>query len=189
MNFILRSFLLIALSLTTEAVAQQDTAVVERDTCEGEICVIITKLRVVGNVALYDRDSEHATIFLYVPAGAELTVLTTSLHHDPPGAAVALLPVVAEDMNGADTLWLAPGDTLAILGYRGEGIYGVAWQGRRYEIRAFWPELNTYPFETETPGRLLRSPHTHVWHKVRTADGREGWLFADPFNLEYLDPT
>jgi hypothetical protein len=163
--------------------------VIERDTCEGEGCGY-GPVRADANIAVYDLDSDLATIQFFIRRGEDFTTLTSHLYHEPPGLAVLTEALIIESLDyGPIELAFEAGDTIMILGYRGEGVHGIQWRGRIHDVVAFWADPYRSPTRKEAPAKLVREPVTTTWYKIRAADGAEGWvrwrphLFYDPSEM------
>ena len=92
------------------------------------------------------------------PVGLALATDTLTLHGDDPS------PVP-----------LRAGDTVRVLSYQGEGHYTLSFRGRTLTHPAFWEAAQGLPVRS----RLLRAPGPRWWARVRTADGRGGWIDMD----------
>jgi hypothetical protein len=150
--------------------------VIERDTCQGEGCGYGPR-RAGANIAVYDLDSDLATIRFFIRWGEDFTTLTSHLHHDPPGIAVLTEALTIEPLDSDPIeITFAAGDTIMILGYRGEGVHGIRWRDRIHDVVAFWADPYRSPMREEAPARLVREPVTSAWYRVRTGDGAEGWV-------------
>jgi hypothetical protein len=82
-------------------------------------------------------------------------------------AQVAVLDSVAD----GDYWSFAPGDTLAVLDYIGEGHYNVYHDGKVQDVEGFWGEARQ-PRVAE----LIGAPKSEWWVHVTAADGRRGWV-------------
>jgi hypothetical protein len=173
--------LVIASGIGLPCAAQKLPRVIERDVCEGEGCDY-GLVRAGANIAVYDRDSDSATIQFFIRWGEGFMTLTSHLHHEPPGSAVLTESLTIESLD-SDPIELAfkAGDTIMILGYRGEGVHGIQWRGRIYDVVAFWSDPYRSPMREKNPAKLVREPVTTTWYKIRTGDGAEGWIRWRPF--------
>lgn len=77
-----------------------------------------------------------------------------------------------------------PGDTVYILGYRGEGHFTVWYRGGLTTADVFWP-WSRGTVEDPT-GDLLREAVTEFWIRAEMEDGTLGWVLKEPGKI--LDP-
>src|SRR5687768_17618679 len=177
--------ILATLLLQEAALAQSSAPVIERNKCEGEGCALYYEAVATGTMPVFSIDDDTASIIFFIKRNERVSVLSLNLHHYPLGVAVmqrSYNPVAEDGPN----IPLAPGDTILIVGYRGEGWYGIIWKGKIIDTPAFWPELNRYPFTAERHAKLLRPPHTHTWLHVKTAQGPTGWVRDDGSTLKQV---
>lgn len=172
--------LAIALAASMQsASAQVDSLIVERDVCP-EYCVSGTQVAQ-ANLAVLDRDSEYGRVVALVCPDEQFEIVGSIQHHRPPGIAVVrrrIVPYV--ETAGTDSiLVLVPGDTVAVLSNHGEGYWSILAHGKRVVVPSFWPTLNQYPMDRDSAAaELVRPPHTHIWYRVRLANGIEGWILG-----------
>lgn len=69
----------------------------------------------------------------------------------------------------------AVGDTLYVLDYRGEGVFGIWHDGGVFPVRAFWP----WEGGRQTAGELLEESRSELWLRVSTEAGLDGWVQQD----------
>lgn len=124
----------------------------------------------------YAAERDTSNVAFTLAAGERFTAVTGNVHVDPVGVAVVRQPV-SWFAEGGGSGNFAPGDTLYILGYVGEGSFRVWHRGRIGEVSAFWlaqPDLNSA--EAAAEGVLIREPGSDWWVRIRNSAGRTGWL-------------
>lgn len=151
---------------------------VREGACPGECCVYGAWIALGDLPVLAERGPERDTLFtlreeeLFVAVAGEVHVLEPGVvvvreRH----AALALRP----GETGLDSLRFAPGDTVYALDYLGEGFFNLWVDGSTWEVEAFWSTPGDPP-GIEMPAWTEADPVTEWWVRVRTNDGREGWL-------------
>ena len=111
-----------------------------------------------------------------VPAGTELDAATGH---------VLLTRIEAAALRDSATLFLgydetrtaAPGDSVVVLDYVGEGVYRVWYEGGVYQAdgAAVLPPSDEPTGTHADPG----AAHRQWWVRAETPDGRAGWLWMD----------
>jgi len=74
---------------------------------------------------------------------------------------------------------LAPGDTLVLLDYIGEGSYNAWLDGEFVEVSDFWSSATDRP-----RGEMIGEHRTEWWAHAVAPDGTEGWFRADAPGVE-----
>ncbi len=123
---------------------------------------------------IYEEPDESAASY-EVPAGSRLDAATGYVLLTRIGVAVARDTVRVYDDAG-DSRLVAVGDTLVILDDVGEGYRRVWHAGAIWQTDAA-SGLNVAP--GDPPAELLVEPEREWWARVRTTDGRAGWLWMD----------
>ena len=126
-----------------------------------------------------EGDTTALPTFLLQP-GESFQALTGNVHVEQVGIAEVTRPVRPFTLaERADRPELAPGDTVYVLDYLGEGYYHVWWEGAVLTAPGFWArpdEKRAWDGRTEIHGLLRVEPRTHWWVHVRTAAGKSGWI-------------
>lgn len=151
---------------------------VQEGACPGECCVYGAWMAL-GEVPVHaERRGDRDTLFTL--REQELFVAVTGeVHVLEPAVVVLREPLTMLAMRpggtGLDSLRFAPGDTVYALDYVGEGFFNL-WVDRSiWEVEAFWGTLED-PRGLDMPAWAETDPVTEWWVRIRTNDGREGWL-------------
>ncbi len=169
----------LTLVLLLAGTAGAQTTYIERDVCPGESCSLGAMTALI-NIPVYKSDSYTGGIQFFIESGAEFTVLSITLHHEPVGMAIVRRHTQVPLEDDTVPLFLQPGDTIRILGALGEGRYTIIARDRKVAARSFWEDPYEWPLRVNPPARLLWPPHTHSWYQVKTKAGRIGWCLWEP---------
>jgi putative ABC transport system permease protein len=137
--------------------------------CPFECCVYRT-WRGTGEVPLRDAPERPAPITFRIPAGEPFNADSGFVRI----TGVSVL-AVEESVNAGPTTF-APGDTLVVLDYVGEGFFNVWDSERVWQVSGFWGAEVGDPKASLVGGdRYARE----WWVHASTGGGRKGWLDAD----------
>jgi hypothetical protein len=130
----------------------------------------------VANTRLKVRTAprSEAPVAFYIGPGSHFEAVTGQLHISQFGLVVARRATTVED-EVAGKLLVARGDTMLVLGYRGDDVFEVWRRGRQLAIPAFWPAPELGSAQGDMPGEVLRPMLSRWWVKVRQGR-RTGWL-------------
>lgn len=139
--------------------------------CPFECCTYAT-WTTSAETRVYRTAGDTTAIAFTVPAETALEAETGHVLLTTLGLAVADTPV--ELYAGPDEKRMAaPGDTLLLLDHLGEGFIRAWYDGGLYDV-------SSLPNPDMSNGLTwLREPAAQWWARVRTADGRTGWLWMD----------
>ncbi len=116
--------------------------------------------------SVYRQTGDTAAVAFTVPAGTTLEAPTGHVLLTQIGAAVTRdTSRLYRDDGSFRTA--APGDTLLLLDYVGEGTHHT------------WYADSVYQISLSAQLERLREPESQWWARVETADGRAGWLWMD----------
>ena len=82
---------------------------------------------------------------------------------------------------------LAPGDTVLVLDYQGEGHYLLTDGTATYSAGQFWPGADDWQPYGGAKGTTLGRHAAQWWAHVTTSDGTEGWIDAYASDLGNVD--
>ena len=148
-----------------------DSAFVRRGACPFECCIYrewTAESAIVARVQ--PRDSALAGFTLQ--RGEAFTADSGNVY-----VTSAQLAVVNDSVGDAHYWSFAPGDTLVVLDYTGEGHYHVWHDGKVQDTEGFWAR-GRLPVVADTIGTWK----TEWWIHATRADGRSGWFIADNTN-------
>lgn len=163
------------LATDTAALASRPTAPVRVDgACPFEGCVY-GAWTTSAETTVYAAAGDTAQVAFTVPAGTALEASTGFVLLTRVGEAVALR---ASDLYlaGGETRAVAPGDTLVVLDYEGEGSHRVWFDG---QIGFSEAGADLGPPGEGPAFRLADEPASQWWARVTAPDGRAGWLWMD----------
>ncbi len=97
------------------------------------------------------------------------------------GALVVQVPGVVRVLEDTRKPWwperevnFVAGDTLFVLGHRGEGYFNVWYLGQMVAVEIFWPWESGGGWEIR--GEVLQEEESEAWHRVATDAGKLGWI-------------
>lgn len=126
-----------------------------------------------------EGEATAAPAFLLQP-GESFQALDGNVHVERVGVVEVTRPVRPFTLaERPDQPELAPGDTIYVLDYLGEGYYRVWWAGTALTAEGFWArpgEARSRAGSTEIDGRLRVEPRARWWVHVRTVGGESGWI-------------
>ena len=125
--------------------------------------------RVESALALRDEPSRTASVAGRLAPGADVVGDSGMVRVDTVGI-VVVTGRVTDDGSGLD---FAPGDSLLLLDYQGEGFYRAWLRGHSFGVSQFWDSTGT------SGGRLVRAPSARWWAHLTTLQGADtvhGWL-------------
>lgn len=132
-----------------------------------------------GPVEAYARELSRDSVVFRIASGDTIVADTGNVHIMVPGVVVVGQPVTMELSSGKPFGSAAPGDTVFVLEYHGEGYYNVRHRGRDAEVESFWSD--------STRARLVREPVQEWWARVRAKDGRQGWVRMNDARIGDVD--
>ena len=94
---------------------------------------------------------------------------------------------IASTGRGGQPDSLAPGDTVLVLDYVGEGHYQLTDGRHVYSTEQFWPGPDDWQPYGGARGRTVGSHAAEWWAQVTTADGTRGWIDAYASELGNVD--
>jgi hypothetical protein len=154
--------------------------------CEGEGCDFGYSLVACTTLTLRSADDGSAVEVGQVDAGDTVVVETGNLHIHAPGLAVVrrahadidLTEPADKNMPTYDTVRFAPGDTVILWEYHGEGYRAVEHKGRQWIVDEFWggPGAHTrHRYEERLPAMSFAAPEIVQWLRLRPRNGTPGW--------------
>lgn len=144
--------------------------------CPFECCTYGTWTTTEPTAVYAQADDTTAAPSFTVPAETALTASTGHVLLSRLGRAVARDSVVLYlDVDATRTA--APGDTLLLLDYVGEGAYRAWANGIVGQVDA--SASFAQPGEDGPALETLSEPEPQWWAQVQTPDGRTGWLWMD----------
>lgn len=144
------------------------------DACTSECCPL-GRWGVRAPLAVRAAPERRAPVRFRVGPGAVLMADSSVVRVDTLGVVVMRRAYAGAGGTGE----LAPGDSVFVLHYGGEGTAEVWYRGAGRQVLVFW--LADDPVEeARLPGALVRAPSAAWWARVRDARGRVGWVRPDP---------
>ena len=126
---------------------------------------------------VYARAHDTTAVAFTVSSGTTLDAATGHVLLTQVGAALARDSVrLYRDDSTYRTA--APGDTVYLLDYVGEGAYNAWYADSVYQVDGGMAFLEQPP-GAPAPLAGLREPQSQWWVRVSTDDGRSGWLWMD----------
>lgn len=163
---------------TLRGQADLEFPLVREGACPGECCVYGAWMALDEIAVFAERRAERDTLF-NLAEGELFVAVTGEVHVLEPAVVVVRGPYAALAMRpgetGLDSLRFAPGDTVYALDYLGEGFFNLWVDGSTWEVEAFWGTPDDPP-GVDRLAWAETDPVTEWWVKVRTNDGREGWV-------------
>lgn len=163
------------------AQASPPKVLVDKDICPGEGCSYQGNARVTKSTIVYATPDENSLAIRELTVGDVVTSSESEVH------TAAGRFVVKKAHEG-----YRPGDVLSVYTYLGEGLFKVWHGGKMYEEKLdFSPWGGTAGKRCEKDdgscwGGLEKELEMIWWLKVKSIDGREGWIRVDK-NLEWED--
>lgn len=144
-------------------------ALVRRGACPFECCVY-GEWTAESDVPLQAQERGRAAPAGVIPAGQTFRADSGTVH------ITGLMVVAVEDSVGDPPYWsFAPGDTLVVLDYVGEGRYNVWHEGRIQVAEGFWG-VGAPVGNATTYGQWA----SEWWVHATLPDGRTGWFHSTP---------
>ena len=154
---------------------------IDKDICPGEGCSYKGNARMTKTSTAYAKPDENSLASCEFTAGDVVTSFKSEVH------TVAGRFVVKRTYESYQ-----PGDVLWVYTYLGEGMFKVWHSGRMYEEKLeFSPGGGSAGKRCEKDdgscwGELEKELEMNWWLKVKSNDGREGWIRVNE-NLEWED--
>ena len=127
------------------------------------------------SIPVYSRERGKGRPLFRLSAGDTVNAITGNVHVVRVGRA-AVYRSLPENWTEYDSLPSpAPGDTVYVLDYGGEGYWQYWYRGRTGTGPEFWEPQSRHD-TLAPPAKLIRKPVSEWWVRVTTATGREGWL-------------
>lgn len=163
---------------------------VERPACPGEGCSFGEWLAC-DTVSVFLHEGDTTALAGRLLPGEPMTV------HD--GAVIVRTPgIVAVQRDGprgfsqAGEVALAPGDTVYVLNYLGEGVFNAWVRDTLMEVEVFWPWDDWLVGDDhDYAGEVVQEADTEFWLRVAAPGGGEGFVLVDRAALaaaNSLDP-
>lgn len=150
---------------------------VDRGVCPFECCTYRDWSTMVA-VPVYVAEGDSSKVAFSLEAGQGFTAQTGNVHVRPLGLAVMRDTATLVHVHPPGPLKLAKGDSMEVISPVGEGYYRVRYRGTVYEAPGIW-EMGLEP-SGRLPAKLVRRPKWTWWVRIRTQDGREGWINMNP---------
>jgi hypothetical protein len=128
---------------------------------------------------VYSRAGDSTAVAFTLPAKTKITAETGFVLLHELGAAVVTKPMELWRLDAEATARpIAPGDTVVVLDYIGEGHYGVWFADSIFQFdgSSFFMEGEGKDDATVT---LLKEPRSDWWVRIVTSDGKSGWLWME----------
>lgn len=142
-------------------------------------------------VVVRARPSASAAVVTTIPANARFEADTGYVRITSPQLVIVTDTVEAYRLaarpEGGEPVRLAPGDTLLVLDYEGEGQYQLTDGSVLYSAPQFWPNAEGADPYGGAKGRTIGAHAAEWWAHVTTADGTEGWIDAYASELGNVD--
>ena len=138
------------------------------------------------------RPDSSAAVVATLPIGARFEADTGFVRITSPQLVIVTDTVEAYRMSAAPDVGqpdtLAPGDTVLVLDYQGEGHHYLTDGRVMYSAEQFWPnpEDGWQPYGGAR-GRVLGRHAAEWWAQVTTAEGTRGWIDAYGAELGNVD--
>ncbi len=166
--------------------------IVLRDYCEGEDCVTHFDAIACLPTGLREAPSDSARISIPLAPGDSAKVVRRDLRVLSPGVVIVRNDFMLDQDEGdegpekyprADTVHLARGDTVYLIGYLALGRWSWALHSRLHESSEFWaaaPGRGPGGAGSDSTQAVARStPLTEDWWLVQTRPGTSGWWHGD----------
>ena len=153
---------------------------VERGACPGECCSF-GNWQAQDTLRVYAVERDTTSHSFLLPPSAPFIAVTGDLHILQAGIVVVTRRAHQGEDHAGGT-WgreLSPGDTVYILGYRGEGNYNAWYRGDTIEVNGLWNDGMELPSGVDYGGRLQRPVISEWWVNIQTSNGQRGWLLME----------
>ena len=174
------SLVIIGSLIAIVAQTERPTIYIDKEICPGEACSYDWQIKVLKKTPAYAQPNLTQTIIYEFNAGEIVTASESQVH-----------TVAGRFTAKRDHEKYKAGDVLWVYTYLGEGVFKVWHEGRMYEEKLdFSPWGGTAGKRCEKSaecwGELERELEMSWWLKIKSVDGREGWVRVDE-NLEWLE--
>ncbi len=132
------------------------------------------------SVPVYASEGDTTRIAFALHAVERFQALTGNVHVAPTGMALVRRDFEVATQSGPVRRY-APGDTLYVLSYEGEGVFKLWHRGEVVSQEACWGPAVGPPGSPPSPCELLREPVQTWWVRVRNSAGAEGWIDMEAY--------
>lgn len=162
-----------------------DSVRVRRGACPFECCVY-REWVARSPVPVLAAERVASDTLLVLQPGDEFTALTGNVHITSLERVVVAREVFEVRSMGGGHVFM-PGDTLFVLDYVGEGFYNVWLDGAIYQPEQFWVDQARWSPDGDAEGFAIGTRETEWWTRIRTRDGREGWITPRGVSIDGTD--
>ena len=162
--------------------------------CPGEGCTFGRWLAC-DSIPLYRAPGEAGASGGYLSPDQSFEVTSGAVVVDVPGVIVVTRPV-RQRMISSDSILFAPGDTLYVLDYVGEGFFHAWHADSVLEIEVFWPWEPFYAGpEYEYGGEVVQERSASFWVETPQSPSAPSWVWVDrsalaaPNLISAFEPT
>lgn len=154
------------------------TPIIARDACPFECCTYRT-WTAEEEINVYAEEGDARSPAFTLRKGEAFVAITGNVHILRFGIVEITKELPQYGRLGGDIVF-EPGDTLYVLDHLGEAYFNVWYKGELIEAEGLWehPEDLQEGEEPDT-GIWLQTPETEWWARIKTEDGREGWIWMD----------
>jgi hypothetical protein len=126
-------------------------------------------------VPVYSHERASGRPLFRLRAGDTVEAITGNVHMVRVGRVVVDRSLPGNWVEDDSLPAPAPGDTVYVLNYQGEGYRQYWYRGRTGSGPEFWEPESRHD-SLPPPARLIQKPISRWWVQVKVANGQEGWL-------------